>query len=191
MSRSIVTHGIRIGAALLALGALGPAAAAAQGGHHPEGRMHATQPRIPESIRAEHAEIHAELVAATKAPGTVGEAARALAAVLHPHFEREEQIALPPLSLLAPLARGESSADMREVLPLTDSLRAELPRMLQEHVAIHAATERMGEAARAAGNSAVAQLAEKLALHARSEEEVFYPAAVLVGDLVRARVPLK
>lgn len=146
---------------------------------------------IPGSIKAEHDEIHAELVAATKAAGRVGEAARALAAVLHPHFVREEQIALPPLGLLAPLARGEAAVEMRSVLHMTDSLRAELPGMLKEHEAIHAATIRLGEVARAEGNAAVAHLAEKLALHARGEEEVFYPAALLVGELVRARVPPK
>ena len=146
---------------------------------------------IPASMRAEHEEIHAELERATKAPGRVGVAARALAKVLHPHFVREEQIALPPLGLLEPLARGEATADMRAVLPMTDSLRAELPRMLEEHKAIRAATLRMGEAARARGNTRVAQLAEKLALHAQGEEEMFYPAAILVGDLVRAKVPAK
>lgn len=151
--------------------------------------MTPAQIAIPTSIKAEHEEIHAELVAATKAPGKVGEAARALAAVLHPHFVREEQIALPPLGLLASLAQGETSKAMRAVLPMTDSLKAELPRMLEEHKAIHAATTHLGDVARAEGNVAVAHLAEKLALHARSEEEVFYPAAILVGDLVRARAP--
>lgn len=142
---------------------------------------------IPESMRAEHHEIHEALERATQAPGRVGEAARALAAVLHPHFMREEQIALPPLGLLAPLARGEFTPAMLEVLPMTDSLRAELPRMLQEHVAIHAATAKLGEVARAERNAPVERLAEQLALHAKGEEEMFYPAAVLVGDLVRAR----
>ena len=142
---------------------------------------------IPESMRAEHGEIHAALERATHAPGRVGEAARSLAKVLHPHFVREEQIALPPLGLLAPLARGEFTPAMLAVLPMTDSLRAELPRMLQEHEAIRAATVKLGEVARAEGNAPVAQLAEHLALHAKSEEELFYPAAVLVGDAVRAR----
>ena len=72
---------------------------------------------IPASMRAEHEEIHAALERATQATGRVGEAARALAKVLHPHFVREDQIAL----------------------------------------------------------------------HAKSEEEMFYPAAVLVGDIIRAR----
>ena len=70
-----------------------------------EGQMshihsHGVTLEIPESMRIEHGEIHAALERATGVPGRVGEAARALAAVLHPHFEREEEIALPPLGLL-------------------------------------------------------------------------------------------
>jgi hypothetical protein len=164
---------------------LSPIQAQSQHSHHPGASMQPSNIRIPESIRVEHEKIHTELVRATKLPGRVGAAARELAAVLHPHFVREEQIALPPLGLLAPLARGESDSAMRAVLPMTDSLRAELPRMLEEHKAIRAATLRLGEVARAEKNEAVIQLAEQLKMHAQSEEELFYPAAVLVGDLVR------
>jgi hypothetical protein len=167
-----------------------PLAALSQDLRHQEVLMLKTRIEIPASIQAEHEEIHTELVAATKAPGRVGEAARALAAILHAHFVREEEIALPPLGLLASLARGEPTEDMQGVLAMTDSLKAELPRMLEEHKAIHAATTNLGDIARAEGNAAVAHLAAKLAMHARSEEEVFYPAAILVGDLVRARAPV-
>src|SRR5688500_14756296 len=90
---------------------------------------------IPQSLRAEHEEIHSTLVEATRAEGAVGAAARALAAVLDPHFQREEQIALPPLGLLSPLAAGASvpEAIQTQVLAMSDSLKSELPRMLQEH----------------------------------------------------------
>jgi uncharacterized membrane protein HdeD (DUF308 family) len=174
---------------LLAFAAV--AVAPALGAQQPGAATHASHGllQIPASIRAEHAEIQQVLEAATKEPGSVGLAARDLAAVLHPHFVREEQIALPPLGLLAPLARGERNQAMRAVLPIADSLRAELPRMLREHRAIHAATVHLGEVARAQGNAPVERLAEKLLLHARNEEEVTYPAALLVGDLVRAQVP--
>ena len=91
-------------------------------------------------MREEHTEIHNALERAILAPGKVGEAAGALAKLLHPHFVREEEIALPPLGLLAPLARGEFTRAMLDVLPMTDSLRSELPRMLEEHTAIRAAT---------------------------------------------------
>jgi hypothetical protein len=59
--------------------------------------------------------------------------------------------------------------------------------MLSEHKAIRAATVRLGEVAKAAGDATVERLAETLKVHAQSEEEVFYPAALLVGDVVRAR----
>ena len=142
---------------------------------------------IPTAMKTEHDAIHQQLVNATQAPGRTGEAARALAQVLHPHFVREEQIALPPLGLLAPLGRGEFTPAMAAVLPMTDSLRTELPRMLEEHKAIHAATARLGEVARAESNAEAADLATTLAGHAEGEEQLFYPAALLVGEVVRAR----
>ena len=188
MKKSIYLHGFgAIAAALLVITLSAPMAVHAQTSKHSEPHRHDSKIQIPEAMRLEHMEIHDGLVSATKTPGQVGEAARKLAAVLDPHFVREEQIALPPLGLLAPLSRGEFTPEMREVLPMTDALRAELPRMLSEHKAIHAATVRLGEAAKAAGNAAVERLAETLKVHAQSEEEVFYPAALLVGDVVRAR----
>ena len=143
---------------------------------------------IPQSIRAEHRAIHDALTAATKAPGRVGAAARELAAVLGPHFTREDEIALPPLGLLAPLAAGDTPAGMTEALAMCDALRKELPRMLEEHDQIRAATEMLRSAAREEHSAAHVQFADQLAAHAASEEEVLYPAAILVGDIIRARM---
>jgi len=142
---------------------------------------------IPSTIREEHLEIRAELASATRLAGRTGVAARALAAVLQPHFDREEQIALPPLSLLGPLSRNERVASPSWVLAMTDSLRRELPQMLREHVAIRSATQRLATAAQSEGQPTVVRFAEKLSAHARTEEELLYPAAIVVGDLVRAR----
>lgn len=141
----------------------------------------------PESIRIEHEAIHGALVEATKAPGAVGAAAKELAEVLHPHFVREEEIALPPLGMLAPLAAGKTPAGMKEALEMSDTLRKEMPRMLEEHKAIRAAVEKLLKVARQEKAAQAEEVAEELALHARTEEEVLYPAAILVGDLIRAR----
>jgi iron-sulfur cluster repair protein YtfE (RIC family) len=162
-------------------------AVAAQGHEHGKAAAAQSHLEIPSALRAEHAEIHARLEAATKLAGATGEAARALAAVLHPHFVREEQIALPPLGLLERLGHGAYEDEMAAVLPLTDSLQAELPRMLEEHKAIAEATRRLRSTAAAENNAEVTELAEELLLHARNEEEVTYPAALLVGEVVRSR----
>ena len=142
---------------------------------------------IPKSIKQEHDAIHNALIEATQQPGQVGSSAKALAAVLHPHFVREEQIALPPLGVLAPLLAGEMPAETSQLLAMTDSLKAELPAMLEEHKRIRAAVADLRTAARAAGAATYERLADQLALHALTEEEVLYPAAALVGDLIRAR----
>lgn len=145
---------------------------------------------IPQSVQIEHTAIHSALVEATKAPGRVGKAARELAEVLHPHFVREEQIALPPLGLLARLAAGTRLTDreIAKALDMTDSLRRELPHMLEEHKRIREAVESLRAAAQAEHAVKYEQLAAQLALHAQSEEEVLYPAAVLVGEVIRAHV---
>lgn len=79
--------------------------------------------KIPEPLKVEHEELHAELVALTKAPGEVGEAARGVATLLHPHFVKEEEYALPPLGLLVAVAQGRVTPDMREVLAMTERLQ--------------------------------------------------------------------
>jgi hypothetical protein len=139
---------------------------------------------IPPPRQAEQGELHATLVKATTAPGAVGEAAREVARLLHPHFVREEEFALPPLALLAEIARGGVTAAMAEVLPMTRRLKAELPQMLAEHRQIVGALERLRAAAAAARLPAYERFAEALALHAQTEEQVLYPAAILVGELV-------
>ena len=146
---------------------------------------------IPLPLQHEHEDLHERLRQATQAGGDVGEAARTLARLMHPHFVKEDQFALPPLALLAPLARGEWSAEMAEVLTLTDRLDAELPQMLAEHQAIVAALGNLREAADRAGRTEIVTFAEALIEHARTEEEVMYPAAVLVGQLFRQRLGLR
>lgn len=150
--------------------------------------MQTTTIPIPGSVAAEHRAIHSSLEQATRAPGRVGTAARTLAEVLHPHFVREEQIALPPLSLLAPLAAGGRPPEMPATLAMTDALRRELPGILEEHTRIRAAVEALHAAATAERNAPAEQLADQLALHAQTEEEVLYPAAILVGEVIRARL---
>ena len=142
--------------------------------------------RIPPPIQAEHEALHARLAAALREPGEVGAAARDVARLLHPHFVREEEFALPPLALLAPLAHGDAEG-LADVLPMTRRLKAELPAMLSEHQQIVRALEKLRLAARDAGRTEHVQFADDLVLHAQMEESVLYPAALLVGEVAELR----
>lgn len=50
--------------------------------------------QIPPSLKAEHEELHGDLARATKAGGRTGEAAKAVAKLMHPHFIKEEEVCL-------------------------------------------------------------------------------------------------
>jgi hypothetical protein len=98
-----------------------------------------------------------------------------VARVLHNHFLKEEEFALPPIGLLPALARGEVDEEMRGVLVMTEWLKAELPEMLGEHQAVVAALKQLTVAAEKEKLPEHARFAEKLMLHAKTEEEVLYP----------------
>ncbi len=140
---------------------------------------------IPLPLRQEHEELHERLREATQAGGEVGEAAKALARLMHPHFVKEDQFALPALGLLQKIAQGEATREMADVLALTNRLEAELPTMLAEHTVIVAALARLRDAAGRAGRSDIVAFTQALTLHAQTEEQVMYPAALLVGRFVR------
>jgi hypothetical protein len=142
---------------------------------------------IPRPLKTEHEELHDTLRKGTKESGELGAAAIAVAELMHPHFLKEEEYALPPLGLLSDLSQGVVTPDMKGVLVLTDRLKADLPQMLAEHQSIVAALEKLSAAAKAAGKTDYVEFAEALTLHAETEEEVMYPAALLVGEYVRSK----
>lgn len=142
--------------------------------------------RVPAAISAEHHEVRVELERATQAGGMTGVAAREVSRLLHDHFRKEEEFALPPLALLKQLSKGDIEPSMADVWTLTDRLEAELPEMLTEQFAIVQALNRLGDAADSEGLPDFVRFAEKLMAHAKMKEEILYPTARLVGRYLKA-----
>lgn|SRR5262245_19734979 len=144
--------------------------------------------KIPKPLKLEHQELHGELVRATQAGGKTGAAAKSVARVLHHHFIKEEEFALPPLGLLDHLARGKINQQMRGVVFMTERLKAELVTMLREHKTVVAALKKLIAAAKKEKLPEYERFGEKLMLHAKTEEEVLYPAALLVGEYLKLKL---
>lgn len=144
--------------------------------------------QVPHSLKVEHDELHAELDRAKNAPGSVGSAAREVARLLHPHFVREEELAMPLLGLLPDVASGQIDRELKPAIELARRLKAELPQMFAEHRAIVNALRELSAAAAHAGRTDIARYATKLRLHAETEEDILYPAAIIVGELIDARL---
>ena len=105
---------------------------------------------IPQSLDTEHKELHEQLKRAIDSGGRTGKAAKEVAELLHPHFEKEEKYAMPPLGLLTHLISqedAEMTANVREyqntILTMTNKLKEDLPNMLDEHKKIVSALEKL------------------------------------------------
>lgn len=138
--------------------------------------------KTPSSVKAEHEALHAQLARAIKAGGATSQAAKTVAKVLHPHFLKEEEYALPPLRLLPALAEGKTLPEMQAAVAMTARLKTDLSHMLQEHKQILIALKALIDAANLESKEQAAHFAEKLILHAQTEEEVLYPASILIGE---------
>ncbi len=136
-------------------------------------------------MKEEHEELHQELKEATEIPGKVGQAAKKVAQILHPHFEKENELALPEIGVARELAEGKTSPDFAAAKKLCDKFSAEYPKMLEEHVGIVNALEELEKAAKTAGKRDVVEFTKKLKLHAKTEEALTYPAAIMIGKLLK------
>jgi len=143
---------------------------------------------MPESLKAEHEDMWADLEHAIRIGGRVGEAARPLESLLRAHFRKEEANVFLALGLLQSVAQDKIAPAMKEVVAMADRLKLELPEMLAEHDGIRKAIERLGKVATEEGSPKIAYFAANLLRHARMEEEVLYPAAIVVGEYLRSRL---
>ncbi|WP_242927258.1 hemerythrin domain-containing protein [Pontibacter vulgaris] len=143
--------------------------------------------QIPKSLKAEHEELHQNLEKFTRLPGKTGVAAKSVAKMLHPHFVKEEEYALPPLGLLPALAKGQAPADAKAAIAMSEKLKQEFQQMLKEHQQIVTTLEALNKAATDEKHSEVVRFTEALKLHAQTEEEVLYPTAILIGEYLKLK----
>ena len=144
--------------------------------------------KTPKSIREEHAELRQFAARLARRDGEIGDAARRLLRVLEIHFQKEENFAAPPLGLLPRLARGEIGPWMTDALTHAEWLRRNIDTMLAEHRMIAAAVEDLLRVAGVGASPELVTFAETLLNHARLEEEVLYPAAIVAGEYLKLRL---
>ncbi len=145
-------------------------------------------PEYPESAPPEHRELREIISRAVKVGGRTAVAAEAVRGVLYPHMRLEEAFAAPPLSLLPKLAAGEVTPDMEKIIQVSAMMKIQLPRMLDQHRLIVTGLKELMRAATDEQHPAYVQFAQKVMQHAQHEEEVLYPAAILVGEYVKLKL---
>jgi hypothetical protein len=144
--------------------------------------------KVPEALQWEHDLIRQQLARAVGEGGRTGSAAEALVAALRPHVVKEEDFALPALGLLQHLVADRVSPVMRGVIVMTDRLKAQYDQMLADHEVIVAAVDALAEAATREGKPEYVGFTKQLLRHIKTEEQVLYPAAILIGEYLKLKL---
>jgi hypothetical protein len=76
------------------------------------------------------------------------------------------------------------------VTVMTDRLKLEYEQMLADHYAIAAAIRRLADAARDEGKLEYVGICDQLTQYLQTEEQVYYPAAILIGEYLKLKLDL-
>ena len=143
------------------------------------------KPDMPSSIKNEHDSLLAQLHVITLFQDSTGIVAITLLELMEHHFREEENVVFPPLGLLPSLASGEIPEKSEEIIQLTEKVKSQLTHLSVEHQLIKA---RMGELVQAAAKEnhpEIIAFIHDVDKHATVEEEVYFPAAILVGEYLK------
>lgn len=145
------------------------------------------KPKIPKAILHGHENLIIELKNIISFGGEIGEKAKILADEMAPHFKKEEQYALPPLGLLLALSEGQWEINHEEAIKMADNLHIKLAEMTKDHANISKIMNELKLVAEEENNTTVKLFIKNLAIHIELEDEVLYPATILIGNYLKKK----
>lgn len=143
------------------------------------------KPKTPKALLNGHENLFTDMENLISVGGELGEMAQLLYEISRPHFKKEEEYALPPLSLLLALSQGHWTIESHAAIEMANTLKDKLEEMKKEHVTICEKLEDMKTLAENENNQRVKQFINDLKLHIEIEEQVLYPATILIGNYLK------
>jgi hypothetical protein len=144
---------------------------------------------IPPSEALNHERVLTSLQQVAGRQTATGSAARQVLIVLNRYIAFENEAILPQLTLLPALASGTVRPDMTWAISGTERLREEQGTLQAMHRDIIATVLDLRNTAIEEDDSATVRLTDDLAAADLAEVEVTEPTAVMIGELVRNKLP--
>lgn len=142
----------------------------------------------PSSLEEEHKKVHAKMSEILSSSGNTSKVAKEVQTLLQPHFEKEEQLSIPVLGALQPYVSGTLTEEAKnQAIQISQQFKKEYPTMLDEHKQIVAALGNLEITAKKENRQDVLAFIELLKEHATNEEQITYPATIVIGDLLELK----
>ncbi len=143
------------------------------------------QLKVPKAIVHGHANLIIELHEVIALGGKIGEKAKQLQAEMAPHFKKEEEYALPPLGLLIAFSEQKWEINAEEAIRMAENLELRLQEMKDDHAEITKTLNELKSLGEEEGNFIVKMFVKSLTVHMEMEDEVLYPATILIGNYLK------
>jgi hypothetical protein len=142
----------------------------------------------PSSLEEEHKETHEKLEKIVSSSGDTANMAKQVQSILQPHFEKEEQLSIPVLGALQPYVNGTLTEETRnQAIQISQQFKQEYPTMLEEHKQIVVALDNLENTAMNENRQDVMSFIADLQSHAMNEEQITYPATIVIGELLELK----
>ncbi len=149
------------------------------------------KPSVPGSIKEEYENLYQSLKNAAIVPGQVGEAAKDAFRLVQPHYEKDQEFALPPLKYLTTIADEKLTGEIEKIHNMSSRLKRQLPQMRLELDGITMALEKLASVALKEDKREYHTMSRNFIRFMESEDQILYPATVLIGDLIKAKADLE
>lgn len=149
------------------------------------------KPEVPASIKKEHEYFLGKIHKMTLFNDSAGQIAIKLNELLQHHFKEEEDFVLPPLGLLSSLANGILPEQSKEIILLSEKLKSESSHIHAEHQMVRIFLNDLKEFSSSENLPEIIEFENELLKHANTEEEIFFPSAIVVGEYLKLKSGLK
>lgn len=141
--------------------------------------------QVPKSVVHGHANLILEMNEIISMGGRVGNKASQLRDTMVPHFKKEEEYALPPLGLLLAFSEQNWEINSEEAIKMAENLELRLSEMKDDHQDIIVVVNELTAIGEEEGNFIVKMFVKNIILHMELEDEVLYPATILIGNYLK------
>ena len=146
---------------------------------------------IPSSIKNTHVKLLAQIHQFTLIQDSSGRVALKIEDFMQHHFKEEEDFMLPTLGLLPLLINGQLPEKKETIIALSEKATAAMDHMSAEHQLITAYIKELKQASKKDNLPKVIAFENDVVQHAESEEEVFFPTAILIGEYLKLKTTSK
>lgn len=149
------------------------------------------KPEVPSSIKATHESLLEQIHKLTLYNDSSSIIALKIEELMIHHFKEEEDYVLPQLGVLRALANGQIPEKSEEIILLSETVKSHMNHLSAEHQLITAFIKELREASAKENLPEINAFEKEIFKHSTSEEEVFFPTSILIGEYLKLKTEKK